>query len=737
MKKGWDEPVTPEYQKKWAQFLAHLQDLASLEVPRWISDIRKPIHMDLHVFCDTSMKAYGVAIYCVTTDSENRRTSRLLTAKSRVAPLQKLTIPRLELCGALLAATYADRVKNIYAPDAMYFWCDSSVVISWINRPPSSFKIFFSNRMEGILKLSTPAQWKHVPTHSNPADLISRGVTPQHLRDSQLWWFGPKWIVLPENQWPISPVNSYYPTEEDKIMLTAASEVSFFHSWIMKYSSSPSVQRFVGHCLRFIHNTNPYKPKLSGVLTTEEFERALICLIYTEQQTFFKGVPELIKRGALSKSHWKSLCSLNPFIDDRGIIRVGGRLKNADTSFDAKHPMLLPKSRLALLLARHEHQRNLHAPPTLLLAIMRLRFWPLGGRNLVRKVVHDCVSCFKAKPVPTHQLMGDLPRHRVTLQKPFYAVRIDLCGPIYVKPDIPRPRGALRKIYIVVFVCLATKATHLEIVHDQSTEEFLQSFRRFCARRSRPQHVYSDCGKNFEEANNELARLLQLERNQEKICMDTRDEGILWHFNPPGSPHQGGLWEACVKSLKYHLIKMTNGSNFPVKDLSTLLCQIEAVLNSRPLCKLSDDPNDDAFLTPGHFLIGAPLVALPDPDCTHLPLNRLSGSQFCQRKFQEFSKRWHRQYLNTLQQRVKWKSCQPGLMIDDAVLLLDETGRWVLGRIVETHPGHDGHTRVVSVRTKRGTYKRAITKCAKLPTPEEMDSCSNMEQPGEDVQHSA
>ncbi|XP_055714258.1 uncharacterized protein LOC129808506 [Phlebotomus papatasi] len=739
LKKGWDVLVPPEYRKRWKDFVLRLQTIKDVSIPRWISCFQSPDRVELHTFCDASTRAYGVAVYIVT-GSGDESCARLLLAKSRVAPLSQLTIPKLELCGATLAAETIAKFTDAVGPDAIHFWTDSTIVLHWIHSPPQSYKVFVAHRVQRIRKHSSPDQWRHVVSEENPADIISRGVSPSQLMDNSLWFEGPEWIRCPERSWP-PPFNPTACPEANCFLIKAKEFV--FGVLLGMFSSILKVQRIVAYCLRFTYRGPRPLPKTNLAITADEMERALLFLIKMDQQSSLPEVCAQLEKGEALSREWKSLQSLALFLDRDGIIRVGGRLKNADEPFSTRHPVLLPRSLLTYRIVRHEHSKQLHAPPTLLLASVRQKFWPIAGRNLAKRVVHDCLKCYLKKPKPLDQLMGDLPDHRVNLYRPFQATGVDFAGPFNMISSATRGarsrKSGTQKVYIAIFVCMATKAAHLELVSSLSTEAFLAAFRRFAARRSTPRRIYSDCGKNFEGAANELIRLFNQEAAQQEIVNRTQDDGITWNFNPPASPHHGGLWEACVKSTKYHLVRATTSSALSYEEFHTILCQIESVLNSRPLCLLSDDPNERDYLTPGHFLVGAPGNAPPDPDLSHIPENRLSYWQHCQRRMQEFGRKWRLHYLNTLQQRPRWKIARENLKVDEVILLLDETkegSKWVLGRVETIHPGTDGRVRVVSVRTSRGMYKRPITKIARLPQSTEESSGPHQEahvQTGEDV----
>lgn len=276
---------------------------------------------------------------------------------------------------------------------------------------------------------------------------------------------------------------------------------------------------------------------------------------------------------------------------------------------------------------------------------------------------------------------------------------------------------------MAIFICLATKAVHLELVSDLSTDRFLQALRRFVARRGRCASIYSDNGTNFVGARNKLQDFLKLLKSRDHhdaISKECAKDGIQWHFIPPSAPHFGGLWEAAVRSSKHHLLRVVGESPVHPEDFNTLLTQVEACLNSRPLTPLSDDPNDLEPLTPAHFLIGTSLQSIPEPDLGELPINRLDAVQLTQRRLQDFWKRWRREYLCQLQARTKrW---QPAVQVDvgKLVVIKDENQpptKWKMGRITDVHPGKDGIVRVVTLKTATGILTRPVEKLCILPLP--------------------
>ncbi|XP_076298051.1 uncharacterized protein LOC143217548 [Lasioglossum baleicum] len=302
--------------------------------------------------------------------------------------------------------------------------------------------------------------------------------------------------------------------------------------------------------------------------------------------------------------------------------------------------------------------------------------------------------------------------------EPLLDNRVDYAGPLTLRTF--RGRGAKTyKGYIVLFVCLSSSAVHLEIATDYSTNGFIAAYKRFISRRGICATLSSDCGTNFIGADKELRNLFQASSKEAAALANIfANDGTRWKFNPPSSPHFGGKWEAAVKSVKFHLKRVIGDTGLTYEEFSTLLSQIEAILNSRPLCPLSDDPTDPSALTPGHFLIGTALTTTPEPAIIDLPNSRLSRWQLLRQMLERFWKRWSAEYLQHLQTISKWQRRSDAFKIGSLVLVADERyppSKWALGRIIDVHPGQDNLVRVATVKTQHSVYKRPIVKLVMLP----------------------
>ncbi|XP_044014009.1 uncharacterized protein LOC122856402 [Aphidius gifuensis] len=563
------------------------------------------------------------------------------------------------------------------------------------------------------------AHWRHIPGTQNPADCASRGITTKQLEESNLWWNGPPWLRLSEDHWPKQKHEADELCEQEARpgITLVATQAEKDYSWqlVHKYSSWTKLLRITSHVIRFISLL-----KRKPVQQHQSIMEAKKYWIRTTQSIFFSPeINALQKNVKLSPAH--QFNKLTAFIDSEGIIRVGGRLENSPLNYESKHQAILPRvSRVTQLIIDHAHNLTLHGGTQLTLGHIRQSYWIIGGRSSVKSHVLKCVVCSRQRGIRAQQQMGQLPPSRVTPARAFTHTGVDYAGPLTLKTW--KGRGAkIVKGWICAFVCMTTSAAHLEVVSDYSTEGFLAIFKRFTSRRGIPAHIYSDCGTNFVGADRELKKLFtQHTKENESIHTVTLEHAIQWHFNPPAAPHMGGKWEALIKSTEFHLKRTVGDAKLTYEEAVTLLAQIEAILNSRPLEPLSDDPTDLMTLTPGHFLIGSSLNSVPEHSLLDLKTNRLSRWQFIQQQVQQFWKQWSTQYLHRQQSISKWHHSNNNILIGSLVLISDERtppGTWPLARVTRLFPGADGHTRVVELKTATTTLTRPIAKLVILYTP--------------------
>lgn len=716
---GWDEKLPVEIKNNWAKIKNELPTIESIKIPRWINTSGNT-QIQLHGFCDASESAYAAVIYIKTININGEINVSLLTAKTKVAPLKKdkITIPRLELCGATLLATLAQQVINAMQINIenVFLWCDSKVVLAWIKGNPNRWKSFVANRAIEINGKFKTNVWNYVQTKQNPADCASRGIFPAELKDFELWWNGPTWLHSVDTNTQESNTLNETTNLEEKTIIVNNTCIQLSILPVMK--SYFKLQTIMALCLRFIHNCRN-KTKYKGQITALEYRNASNTIIRAIQREHFAKEIAILQGKKELKSN-SDIRKLNPFVDDKGLLRVGGRLTNAKLNYSARHQLLLPHDHFITdLIIKKVHIESMHGGPMLTESLIRQQYWIVKGYRRIKTIIHECAICRRYSNAKMQQYMGDLPKVRVTGIRAFINCGVDYAGPISVRTNRGRGYRSV-KGYIAVFVCLATKAIHLECVSDMTADAFMAAFKRFTARRGAVSNIYSDNGTNFVKANTMLKSNTTQEENEygKTIFSEMAKIETQWHFIPPASPNFGGLWEAGVKSVKTHMKKSIGDSTLTFEELNTLLCQIEATLNSRPLCALSADTNDTATLTPGHFLIGSAILAPPEVNFLDTNTNRLSRWQLIQKMHQNFWKRWSTEYLNRLQERPKWlkKIVEPN--INDLVLIKEENlppAKWATGRIINKYPGQDGLTRVVEVQINNKTFKRPLSKICSLP----------------------
>ncbi|XP_046491852.1 uncharacterized protein [Neodiprion pinetum] len=311
--------------------------------------------------------------------------------------------------------------------------------------------------------------------------------------------------------------------------------------------------------------------------------------------------------------------------------------------------------------------------------------------------------------------MGQLPQSRVTQSRPFLHSGVDYAGPFSIRASRGREAKSC-KGYIIIFICFTTSAVHPELVSDYTTKAFIAAYKRFTSRRGICASIASDCGTNLVGADSELRRLLAASSKEfSEIANILASHGTQWRFNPPFAPHFGGKWEAGVKSVKFHLKRVIGEATQTFEQFATFLTQVEATLNSRPLCAISDDPRDPSALTPGHFLVGSALNTIPEPSLIEVPVQRLSHWQHSRQMLEHFWKRWSTEYLQSFQNLSKWQTHHGNIKIGSIVLVKNEnlpSSVWPLAKVIEVHPGTDGLVRVVTVKTKSSVLKRPIVKFA-------------------------
>ncbi|CAI6351883.1 unnamed protein product [Macrosiphum euphorbiae] len=717
---SWDAPLPDSIHADWAGFVADLASLITIEVPRYIN-ARQGSPCLLLGFCDASQLGYAAVVYVRIIDAPPDNCIFLLGSKTKLAPVKSLTVPRLELNAAVLLARWLGRLNLILAPQlniiGIHAWSDSMIALSWLNVPHESFKTYVSNRVHQVHTLIPTCQWHHIDSSNNPADCASRGVMPSVLASLTLYWSGPPVIYTDTSGWErTSPQITADGSAELRPVVCTAVVNDVCAEWFSCFSSFDRMIRVIARVRRFIEccRRGRLGVRPPEYLCKSELDEATRVLILVSQRVHFA----VLRRELSNSNHIssKSLSKLSPFIGADSVIRVGGRLKHSLLTYDCKHPVLLAKeSYFAKLLCERWHRITCHSGPRVMAALISRQYWIIALRSVLHRVMSRCTVCVRLNAQPAQPLMADLPAARVQPCRPFARVGVDFAGPLQMR-DLGLRKPRVYKVYIAVFICFTVKAVHLEVVSNLSTDAFLAALDRFVARRGLPSDIYSDCGTNFVGANKQLHQLINSPENQ--VVIANARPSFEWHFNPPSAPHFGGLWEAAVRSTKRLLVRVIGTHVLTYEEFTTVLTRIEAVLNSRPLTPASTDPRDLECITPGHFLIGQPLIAVPPRSTPDSKRNVRDRWKLLDQCHQAFWRRWSNEYLTTLQERSKWTRNVPNLKVNDMVVIIDSHSSplmWRLGRVMEVTPGADGIVRVARVLTSTGDITRPVVKLVPLP----------------------
>jgi hypothetical protein len=724
----WDQPIPNSIMQQWNQWTETLNCLKNFKVPRALTLSNEIKNIQLHAFCDASTLGFGSVVYLRVTYATDVVAVNFVSSKSRVAPLRPLTVPKLELQGAIVALRLVKFIQSSLriTINQVFYWSDSKTVLQWIASKTCRFQTFVANRVSEILEHSRPIEWRHVPGVENPADECSRGLFPAEIMENDRWLTGPAFLKQEDVDWP-QPIKLPEPNEDDpEVSATKWVGVIYgpapenrLRTLLERYSDYGLAMRVVAWMLRFIFNSRlkSAKERRGSFLSVKAIQQAgNQCIRSAQLECYPEEMAALEKKRSLKSS--SPLLKLSPFIDKDGVMRVGGRLDNGPFSYDVKHPKILPHEHpITRLIIMREHDLLVHPSAERLLSSIRSRFWIIKGRVAIKRYLYKCLTCKRHRAMPCIPLMAPLPRHRLApFNRPFTYVGLDFFGPCNI--TIYRRK---EKRYVLLFTCLNTRAVHLEVTASLDLSSFLIAFASFSARRGRPSVVYSDNGTQIVAGNKEIQQGIERLKKQNLVGQMIKQE-IEWHFSPPSAPHFGGVWESLVKSAKVALEAIVESRPLTEELLRGFVIQAESLLNGRPLTHVSVDPRDPEPLTPNHFLL---LQGSPNSED-----DVIGDEELYSRKHWEamqvmsthFWRRWLQEYLPTITDRRKWLFDKKNLAVDDVVLVVTPNsprGHWPIGRVTRVVLSPDGVVRSVFVKTSAGEYHRPVAKLCLLETSTE------------------
>ena len=396
---------------------------------------------------------------------------------------------------------------------------------------------------------------------------------------------------------------------------------------------------------------------------------------------------------------------MSPLIEEDGLLRARCQLNYSDLTFDEKFPILLPKCNFSLVIVREKHGLLKHAGISQMITAARNHYWVIGLRSLARKVKGENISFKRVDARACQESMAPLMEARLKKAPALNTIGLDYAGLVYCR-DFPD-----EKFNILLFTCAVTRAVHLELVNSLSLTHFLLAFRRFVSRRGLPKTVFSDNAKTLKSVSTELLKLYG-------------SNSPYWRFSVPRAPWWGGWWERMVRNMKVSLKKAVGLKSLERSELETLLTEVEACLNSRPLTFVGDDIDNGHPLTPSHFLLGrgSHLDNVScEPSLDVYPELITEKSKALEGRCDMFWKQWQDEYLKLLplpKRRDKFGKLEVGSMV---LIREDNCPRlqWSMGVVERLIPAKDGVARTVEVRTKRGNVFRPIQRLHGMELNEE------------------
>nr|XP_042912440.1 uncharacterized protein LOC122272625 [Parasteatoda tepidariorum] len=690
----WDQQLPPNLSKQFSTWIKKLDLLPKIGIPRWLNiDYQNEYTTTLHIFTDASKQAFAT---CAFLRTENKGVHvQLVNARSRVAPIKEITIPRLELLSCLIGARLAKTILTDLRLEycRTIFWSDSSTALGWIRRD-QTWGTFVHNRVQEIRTSTKISDWKHVPGKYNPADLPSRGCSFEQLLESR-WWEGPIWLYLPEKEWPHAeeqPDEDVLNKEKRKTVLSLLDKEHKPDWYYHYFSSYRKIVRMIAWILRLLYNCRNSEKNLSSELSVDELEKA--------ERRLFK----LIQKESFTGTQDPSIKALRPIEDENGLFRAKTSIIQRKDEKNFLYPVILPSSHpVVQRLILEKHLEKHHAGVSMLMAHLKENVWILKSRKTIRNVIRKCIKCKRFQAHRIEIEPGIPPEDRVKEAAIFEIIGVDLAGPLYLSNK--------SKAWIVLYTCAVYRAIHLELVTSLSTETFLLSLRRFISRRVRPYVIYCDNGTSFVGANKLLEKL-----NWKEISAATSAQKIRFKFNPPTA----AWWERLVRMVKEILRKVLGRTSLNYEELNTILCDCEQVINSRPITYVSEDNKDPSPLTPMMFLQDLPSSGVPDIDnIDSKGLNK--RAKYRQGIRDDLRRRCRIEYLGQLRYQASRVNKIDQLTVGDVVLIEDINKRrihWPLTKIIELLPGKDKVVRLAKVKTENGTFLRPLQRLFPLEISE-------------------
>ena len=751
-RKFWDQQLPEHIQERVNDWKQQYPRVREISLPRWLAEPGQIEQQEIYGFADASPQALGAVVYLRTTYSDRDPTSRFVAARGKVNP--DLTLPKAELTAARILTTLVHTVKehlDLGNDTKVYLFSDSMITLYWLGQDPAKWNVFVCNAVSYIQQYSDKESWHYIPTEENPADLLTRPQTLDSLMTATcIWWEGPPYVKA--GQLPEQP--RFYEPEEDAELecrrnyrdptpvvmaafeVKASRQLEYLHAEAMYQHPVEILDRNCSDLLRILRTLAWILLKFGEPSTREKMQGAswahrTTCameqvLLHLQRKHFQDERLALIKGNDVAGS--SRLKNLDPFLDRKGLLRIGGRIDEAaGRDYDFRHPVILPSSdKLLGKIITYLHEINAHAGSSWLHNYLRQRFWILQGDRAIRKYVRLCMSCQRQHGQKLSQKLAPLPANRINVQaKCFEHIAIDSCGPLYVLND----KGATVKRDILVISCMVSRAINLEVLPDKGLHGFCHALRRHGADYGLPRTVRLDNYPTHKAVEKEFKALYSPHASQLREIGPLY--GVSFNWSQPYAPSTNGVVEAAVKGVKNALIKTLQRALIPAEELITICKEIKGMINARPLTTVrqGEAAQDVIALKPNHLLYGHQLNGLPFLEAQ--PRAAARGDQDIRARWRqrqilrtEFLQLYIDRYLADLAITPKWHKNKDTLTAGELVLILDPMRKrreWPIGQIEKTIKGKDGLIRTAVIRTSKGVTNRSIRSLVRLRSDPEED----------------
>ncbi|XP_067936851.1 uncharacterized protein [Watersipora subatra] len=696
---GWDDPLPPRMKQKWVEFLLQMGDLEQMKYDRCLMPLKAKGKPTLIILCDASDKAYGFAAYVRWKLEDNSYFCRLILAKSRIAPLKKLSTPQLELNGAVLAKRGRETIlkEMRYNFDKVVHLTDSETVLCMLAKTSTRFKLYEGVRVGEVQAGTNSDEWKWVDGNSNTADWVSRGCKPCEIGPKTEWWRGPSFLYLAEGEWPtktVADVGQKGPLPGEKSVSTHHSRATKAPTLDLNYGRFGSAKKLIWTVARLVAmaEAKSFKAGRTSNITPRHIEQSKKLLIKDVQLTM---------TDELTKSKRGRYARLKPTKDSEGIWVIGERMVESNplkhTPTDPPQRLLPSMHPLSRLLMEESHRQGGHRGRDATLARFRHDYWVPQGTSLAKWVKNSCRMCRIREPKLLSQQMGCLPLGKLQQSAPFTNTVLDLFGPFPIRGEVQK--RSTGKAWGVIFMDLYSRAVHIEPVFSYDTSSFLMALRRFTNIRGWPKVLYSDPGSQLTHADKELKSIWR-NIDRDALYKAGTDSGMEWIFGPADAPwYQGGA-EALIKSIKKCLRFCMSGQRLSAAEFLTVCTEAANVMNERPLGRIPSDDGEINMLTPNSLLLGR-CFSNSLGHATQLADSSSMRADLVEQVSDRFWKHWLQLLAPTMAVHTKWLKNQRNLQVGDIVLVSDSNAlrsQYHLAEVIKTYPDKKGLVRRADLR---------------------------------------